>query len=1482
MKQAVNLKKFNIYWHLKSFGFKATEFDNLEEILTGKELKQAILAKVQQRRKNVNESLTDDDKSVNLLCNRSSIHNKRIKKEQEAEYRKKIRNWFNDIKKIKFGTEFLNVAASCEKLRIIFDFESNTVENVSLSGPHSLGSTYPNNKWIFIGAKLLDNKREQRIKGVLAHELCHYDMRLVFENQENPYYKHMLKLAEMYEEIVKIIDKWSIEGAECPDDECNRIISSVFKMYSKDEFHLELIVRVVQILVEFDDDQDKVKYLEDKYKQLFDFWEHQVIPELRKFNLKDREVVRKMNRLFEVLPGIKNQKIEFRESKDIKAAIDNNLIIVTSNVPMLLLINMQQHLKQELGDLFDTNNVFVDPKKLKNQEISSDFERLLDEDLKLRFIVDCSKEVPQDLDQYDVNKESRLVFVAQNQKDCENLEKSIKKCGDNPEKLDINFTWTDLTEESQKLMLQTKVNFQNNSSLSLLDLLSKEVNLTENSAPEALNDQIASIIDAQLLNLLVNKSEIKINQQNGDENDDKIFKILFKSRTLIKSFKIQKGNDSMNDGHAQCQQEMNTENVNEGESSPGFSKEDLEDLNLKEMDKTEEVTQEQMLEDIKNNKFVLISDKAGSGKSWILKNCAISLKFKYPTSWVTYVDLKQFITEFKAQRSMPEFSAFFIDKILKPKFNFEVKIFKNCYKNGKTTILLDGFDEIAPDCAEFVSNLALSFAFNNGNQLWIATRDYFEVDLKKKLELDKSYMLSEFTMQDGVDLIVSSWMLSKMKGKADSNDLKKSENYELSLNYAKTLSQWIFKLKTQPIGLPQFYRMIAEVFYKTEKTMTVITILYVYSKFVWIHYERWAYKKGELRKNESIAQQKKALNYHQLHQLIAMHSLFPEISRFCDLDIKKLDWMDEEIIACGMLIKKGGKFFFFHETFREYFAAEFFIRILTHGVVDEDFCRLLIPILSSKNFQIIRIFLDQFLSEDSLWMKIDSNVQKLAVYFCECPSSVYFHHLSCDKLGNLTDLVIVVLKIGTYENVKIILKGYFYSLPWFEQSSSTFFNKTQDFIISYLNAIDLKLIVLQTNILQKIFGTHLEISSIERFLNNLSDKTDQNFISKALKAKDKNNLNVLLFNCIDSSSVNADKFTAIIQILSKYLNHKDIINLIKSSNYFGRNILHECVDKGLTNKLNFVWIELNKLFGSESSTHFKDMLLTNYRIFTYALNKDLQLYTTFWDLLLDTFEDQNIVKHMIMLKDTNDSNLIHLTIKKSDKIELTLRRFKDYFNEAQFHSILITKGNLEANLLLLAAKHVKIIEIFKFLWNLVCEIFKSDEDFKKFLMQRDFSSDNFIHYVVKHSNVDIFEFIIEQFERLSSQEDIQKLLKMPGKANYSLLQSAAEHNLSLDLHKRLWTLIEKYFNPQEFLAMIKHTNWLGEHVMFSLVSNNHPEVAEFTWNQIKKYICTKDEQAKFLKKRGFVFTTLKFQVNSLMNSKPKAHEWFNNLIKEFE
>jgi hypothetical protein len=127
LSEAIDTKNFKVYFYLKSLGFHATEFDSHEEVLSGEDLKIANKHYNEQKKVKVNDILGDVNNSVALLSARSFVNNRKINKQQEAECREKIRKWFEDISKIKFGTEMLNIAASCESLRIIFDFEGCTV-----------------------------------------------------------------------------------------------------------------------------------------------------------------------------------------------------------------------------------------------------------------------------------------------------------------------------------------------------------------------------------------------------------------------------------------------------------------------------------------------------------------------------------------------------------------------------------------------------------------------------------------------------------------------------------------------------------------------------------------------------------------------------------------------------------------------------------------------------------------------------------------------------------------------------------------------------------------------------------------------------------------------------------------------------------------------------------------------------------------------------------------------------------------------------------------------------------------------------------------------------------------------------------------------------------------------------------------------------------------------------------------------------------
>jgi hypothetical protein len=54
---------------------------------------------------------------------------KNISKDQEAECSQKIQKWLDDIRKVKYCKELLDVVTQSENFAIIFDFESELVSS---------------------------------------------------------------------------------------------------------------------------------------------------------------------------------------------------------------------------------------------------------------------------------------------------------------------------------------------------------------------------------------------------------------------------------------------------------------------------------------------------------------------------------------------------------------------------------------------------------------------------------------------------------------------------------------------------------------------------------------------------------------------------------------------------------------------------------------------------------------------------------------------------------------------------------------------------------------------------------------------------------------------------------------------------------------------------------------------------------------------------------------------------------------------------------------------------------------------------------------------------------------------------------------------------------------------------------------------------------------------------------------------------------
>jgi len=129
--KALSNKKYDMYFYLKSFCYRAHEMENHEEFLKDNEaeLKKAKSVAWRWTKKNIKKTLPDKQKPVNSLLMKSHIQNRKINEAREKIYRSKIKEWLLSIFSTKFGPQLLGVAAQCENLKIIFDFDSYSVSN---------------------------------------------------------------------------------------------------------------------------------------------------------------------------------------------------------------------------------------------------------------------------------------------------------------------------------------------------------------------------------------------------------------------------------------------------------------------------------------------------------------------------------------------------------------------------------------------------------------------------------------------------------------------------------------------------------------------------------------------------------------------------------------------------------------------------------------------------------------------------------------------------------------------------------------------------------------------------------------------------------------------------------------------------------------------------------------------------------------------------------------------------------------------------------------------------------------------------------------------------------------------------------------------------------------------------------------------------------------------------------------------------------
>lgn len=248
-----------------------------------------------------------------------------------------------------------------------------------------------------------------------------------------------------------------------------------------------------------------------------------------------------------------------------------------------------------------------------------------------------------------------------------------------------------------------------------------------------------------------------------------------------------------------------------------------------------------------DHKIILLSDHAGAGKSTTFRNLAVKLKKKLPNHWISYIDLKQYLsiyekfelkikkfedklTEFEKtakQYKKVEYSAkktlksnssldrfelniaanvknnLIIDimlEVLDNSYEIEKKVFTHLFRTNKVVFFFDGVDEISSKFNNFFIRLINGVRKTTENQQWIATRPQYVKDLKKKFN-QKAYKLLPYDDRMRIEFI-SNFLNSfdnkireKLKENTE-NNVNNQENAENNVNNEELTETQIQTLQT--------------------------------------------------------------------------------------------------------------------------------------------------------------------------------------------------------------------------------------------------------------------------------------------------------------------------------------------------------------------------------------------------------------------------------------------------------------------------------------------------------------------------------------------------------------------------------------------------------------------------------------------------------------------------------------------------------------
>lgn len=938
----------DIFSFLQSEGFDKGEdksYQNIRDKLTESE-------KAEIGDTNLSYFQSSDTNNIDLLLTLTSKSKLSVKTKRRAEYFERIRKMYEDLSKLPTVFPLMKAIANSEQLLIVFDFNKDSVEDMDpLSNKNTNGLSMYLKGYILIAAGKCETDPDE-VLGVLAHEIAHYAMYLTYENECLPYHKEDKKNKSRFGEIVTELEQLCNKREVVVDF----IINVVFTSYFKCDWHKEMIVRVPHLHAKYKAEELKSK--ENSFKNLFDFYKEIVLPyvETNHMKIKTKYEIKELNERIGEISSIDNRNLEFNE-KTLKecgeylSSSENGLTVFVTKTPTMQKDLIYQWLKTSHADFAIQKCIFSQIRSFDKPSLVAEIEASFNSSLQPKLIIshtlECSLEkcFPKMLLFLKTaeNSYQRIILVITSNKMCQSELETIPKS-----LREENLRFEQLSVKTQKQFINKDLSFQGGQTTF------NKMQVEESLTLKAFEDELEEFVTSEVFEFNTASSPVPPSNNFSIRRNFKMRKTINRKDTFLEKRHLRKGSvDPKTSSFRELdfnQKSTKFETMNDDEDKYEFI----------------EKTFEKILVDAREKKITIISDIAGTGKTEVLNSIAKELKIRHPSRWVCVIDLKKYVDSFKSSPTdLNKFSQCFASTFIKDSI-FEQEVFKEMFINRNTVVLFDGFDEISPDYKSFVLSMLKLFKTGSGNQLWVTTRSNLCGELEESLGVT-SYSLVPLNLEEQKNLFVT---FSKIKN-PDAKTLDLEKNAENIFKKLPLIST---------IGAPQLVKILSAI-----DDIEFSNLYSIYNKIV-VRKIKIMQSKGKLAQEElqKVHSLSEPTNTLRVHEKIALRSLRSDFRVGIDVEYNKMEWGDETISRVGLVMINSGGDKFQHETYKEYFFAQYIInklKIRENIKIKPQIKRvleLMANFMLEKRFEVTRNFLN-----DVLESKLGSNPEEVYRTFGE-------------------------------------------------------------------------------------------------------------------------------------------------------------------------------------------------------------------------------------------------------------------------------------------------------------------------------------------------------------------------------------------------------------------------------------------------------------------------------------------------------------------